>query len=279
MQSVGMVRVFYPHWNRITGKVKMGVLPPILDSYSDWMKAKTANDFLSALLVQNEICDQAELLISRIHRLLDVPVYSDQDGTNNIFYMALAITPDLYCSRVSRAPWGMDMRHPYLMFLAVQALCDAGMVTTDLIRHIYCVVLPTCDKGQSLWYNIIAMFLDDLLRTLAISDVLLNQNTLNTHTGLVPTLFCCLEKTVYSADWTVDTEDMNSGTRFVHSVVHEHTCNTVAGGVYRYINKAAALEVAVNVFRDGHNMSTSSLKTAHFPHMHGYRGGFGPSAH
>ena len=268
MQSVGMVRVFYPHLNRLTGNVKMGVLPPIVDRHWDWVNAKTASDFLSALHVQSEICGQEELLISRIRRLLDVPVYSDQDRTNNTFYVAVALTPDLYYARLSHVPWPTDMNHPYFMFLAVQALCDAGMVTTGLIRHIYCVVLPTCDRSHILWYNILTMFLDDLRRTLAISDVLLNQTILNKHSGLVPTLVCCLEKTLYIAEWTVGNGERKSGTQAVHSVVQEHRCKPVAGGLYKYINKAAALEVAVNVFRDGQRVSSSRLETSPRSHMY-----------
>ena len=268
MQSVGMMRIFYPHLNRLTGKVKMGVLPPIVDRHLDLMNAKTSSAFLSALHVQSEVCGQEELLISRIHRLLDVPVYSDQDRTNNIFYIALALTPDLYCTRIGHAPWQMDTRHPYALLLAVQALCDAGMATSDLIRHIYSVVLPTCDQSQRLWYSILTMFLDDLRRTLTISDVLLDKHTMNKHIGLVPTLLCCLEKTVYIADWAVNKEDRNLGTRFVNSVVQEHRCHAGAGGVYKYINKVAALDVAVNVFRDGHSLSSSRVKAKTFPHMY-----------
>jgi hypothetical protein len=256
MQAVGIMRVFYPHLNRITNRVKLGVLPPIVDRCSDWMRAETADAFLSAVRVPSEDGEK-ELLVMHISRLLDVPVWSDQDESNNIFYITLAHDPALHCARLSHAPYHMNMRHPCAMFLAVQALWDAGMLTPDLMTHIYCVVSPTCDKAPAKWYNILTTFLDDLRRTLSVSAILMNEEGLAKHTNVVSRPVCCLEHTYYmvEGDWIKEEEDTVLGNKSVLSVVSAHQ-HSGAGGEHRYINEQAALEVAATVFRHGQNTSS-----------------------
>jgi len=251
MQSVGVMRVFYPHLNRITGRVKLGVLPPIADRHFDWMKAKTADAFVSAVRVQCEE-DEEELLIMRIIQLLDVPVFSDQDQSNNIFYMVVSHSRTLYCTRLSHAPCHMNLKHPCAMFLVVQALCDAGMVTLDLVKHISCVLSLSCDKSQQKWYTILTMFLDDLQRALSVSVILMKENGLTKHTDVVSRPVCCLEHTYYltKGDCTVKKDGWDPRTSLVHSVVSAHQ-HIGAEGEHRYISEHAALEVAASVFSHG----------------------------
>lgn len=54
MMSVGIMHVFYAHMDILTDRVKMSVLPPIVDGHSEWMKTKTANTVLSVVHVQCE---------------------------------------------------------------------------------------------------------------------------------------------------------------------------------------------------------------------------------
>lgn len=266
MFSVGMMHVFYPHFNTLTKRVMIAVLPSVIDRHHDWIKAKTACGFLSTVHVQ---CQNAgeELLISRIYRLLDLPVYSDKDRTNNMFYIAVSQGPDLYYATLVYSPHKMDLTHPCALFLVLNALWDAGKMTVDLLTHIYSVIVRTCDKSKEFWYNMLIMFVDDLRRTLAISAVLFNEKTTTEHMGLVQTLTCCLQNGYYKTYWTEAKENKDLDTSFAHHVPEDHTCNTMAGE-QRYISLHAALEVAAAVLHYGHNMSPSRHKTNSLTHLH-----------
>lgn len=267
MMSVGMMHVFYAHMNRQTDRVKMSVLPPMVNRHSEWMKAKTANTFLSVVHVQCGKAAEEELLITHIQRMLDIPLYSDQDRTNNMFFIAVSYCPDLYCARLCYAPRHMNTNHPCAMFLAVNALWDAGKLTAELITHIYCVLVPTCDRSQTLWYNLLTTFIDDLRRILTISTVLLDEEKLAEHLCIVSNQMCCLKNTFYMADWTVDKEDRGLGTRFVGTALNDHTCNT-EGGEIRYISEQAAIEVAAEVFHHGQDMSPCRHQANYCTYLH-----------
>lgn len=264
MYCVGMMHVVYPHLNRQTGRVKLGRFPPIVERSSEWIKMKTASSFLSAVHVHNKNLGE-ELLISRICRQLDIPIYSDQDETNMMFYIAVSQGRDLYHVRLIHAPANMHRSHPCALFLAVHALWDAGMVTEDLMRHIHSILVPTCDKSQDLWYNILATFVDDLLRTLAISAVLLKEKKLAEYIGFVKTATCCLENRYYLA--RCDKEGKDCGTRCVHCVIESHTCNTEEGR-HTYISERAATEVTADVLHNGQILPPSEAKGHPPSHLH-----------
>lgn len=253
MLFVGMMHVFYVHLNSLTDRVKLGVLPPIIDKHSEWINAKTAATFISAVHVH---CAKTvdEPLMNYIYRLLDVPMYSDEDTSNNAFYIAISHCPDIYYAQRCHVPQHMNTDHPLVMFLVVHALYDAGKLTAELIEYIYCVLLPTCDKSHITWYNIVTTFLDDVRRTVTISSVLLNEKKRSQLIGIESVRVCCLKRTYYVADWTVEKQDRKLGTRFVHSALEEHTCSTDKCNNYRYISKKAAIEVSADVLRNGQNM-------------------------
>lgn len=257
MQSVGTMHVFYPHFNKITGRLRLAVLPSIVDRQADWMMANTSDAFLSAVHVQSAD-GKEELLLTHISRILDVPVFSDHDRSNNIFYITISHNPDLYCARLTHAPHDLNTSHPCAMFLVVHALWDACMLTRDLVRHIYCVVSPTCNKAFGKWYIILITFLDDLHRTLSVSCVLLNKEAMAKHKGIVSCRVCCLEHTCYTTDdWKVDEEYKKQGKDSVHSVILSHA-HTRACVEQRYVSEQAALEVATDVFNHGLSFSRHS---------------------
>jgi hypothetical protein len=231
----------------MTGRVKFVTVQPIVNRSSEWTKTKTAEAFLSSVRIQCED-SEGELLISHINRLLDVPVFSDDDKSNNMLYITLSHSPDLFNAKLIHVPRHMDLKHPCAVFLVAHALRDAGMVTLELAKHVYCVVTPTCDKFPVFWYNMLIMFVDDLQRTLSVSAALMSEDGLAKHTCSMPQLTCCLDNTYYSEDddWPKRKEEATPNTPSVCSVTLAHT-HKRGEGQQRYISEPAVLEVAADV--------------------------------